>query len=131
MRLDDASPNVLVVTDQSTKKRKSSRLVTDLRGVAEQWIWPVDLVTTAIRSKRFSASSRRGKVPTSSVVPLCETSMPLLQGVLARSIAAMKTVIMEEMREGPIPLLRVEDGAADRMATENVGANSSKMLALD
>ena len=57
--------------------------------------------------------------------------MLLLQDVRARSIVAMKTVIMEEMRGDLIPLLQVEDGAADRTVTENVCASSTKMFAFD
>lgn len=47
--------------------------------------------------------------------------MLLPRDVRALSIVAMKTAIMEEMRDALIPLLQVEDGAADGTVTENVG----------
>lgn len=123
MRLGDARRNVLVVTDRFTKKRTSSRLVTALHEVAERWILPAGLVMTATLSKKSSVSSRPVKVPTFSDAPLCGTSTLLLQDVLARTTVDMKMIIMEEMRDGLIPLFQAEDVAVDGTVIEDVGAS--------
>ena len=123
MPLGDAS---LVVTDRSTKKRKSSKHAMDLREVADRWIWLVDLVRTVTTSKRSSVTSRPGTVPTYDVLP-CETSMLKLQGVLARpTVVAMTTITMGEMRDVLMALLEVEDAAVDEMTIEDVCVQSVK-----
>ena len=123
MLLGDAS---LVVTDRSTKKRKSSKHAMDLREVADRWNWLVDLVKTVTTSKRFSVTSRPGTLPTYDVLPR-ETSTRQLQGVLARpTVVAMTTIIMEEMRDVLLALLEVEDAAVDEMMIEDVCVQSVK-----
>ena len=118
------------MTDPSTKKRKSSRLVTDLREVVERWIWPVGLVKTVIPSKKSNGNSLLEKAPTFSDVPLCETSTLLLHVVLGPSTVATKMNIIEWMRDGLIPLLEVEDAAVDGTVIEDVGVHSIENVRL-
>lgn len=98
----------------------------DLHAVVERWIWPAEVVTIAIPSKKSNVNSHLEKVPMFSDVLRCETSMRLLQGVLVPSTVAMKRITMGWMHDDLTPLSEVEDAAVDETVTEDVGIYSTK-----